>query len=219
MPTRLHISAFLLVAAVLWGGLLVLQGVTVSAAWFRPFSAVVGALVLLLAAFDVFLWRWRWLRPWCVRRPDLNGTWRVILRPRPSEQAGVTIAEDIEGFMVVRQTYSALSMRLMTAESGSVLLGGAIETAADGLCRVVAVYRNEPRLAVQDRSRIHHGAILLDIYAEPATGMKGHYWTDRGTGGEMELTAQSRRRFATYAAAIKGMPKKRSTGGTRSQGS
>jgi len=45
MIDRLHLSAILLVAALIWGVLLLLMGVAVSVVWLRPFSFVTGALL------------------------------------------------------------------------------------------------------------------------------------------------------------------------------
>ena len=42
MLSRLHLSTILLIAAALWGGMLVFEGVAVNGTWFRPFSTVVG---------------------------------------------------------------------------------------------------------------------------------------------------------------------------------
>ena len=68
MMDRLHLSTILLVASVIWGVLLVLDGVVVSIGWLHHLSIVTGVVLLLLAAFDVFLWRLPVLHPWSVKR-------------------------------------------------------------------------------------------------------------------------------------------------------
>jgi SMODS-associating 2TM, beta-strand rich effector domain len=103
--------------------------------------------------------------------------------------------------MVVRQTFSTLSLRLMTAESSSELVGTEIVCSADGLYCVSGVYRNEPRFQVRDKSPIHYGAVWLKIIAEPPKKIVGHYWTDRESAGEMELTRQESRKFQTFQSA------------------
>lgn len=187
MPSEIQLSAVLLVAAVVWGFLLLIDGVAVSIAWLRPLSTVSGTLVFLLAAFDLWLWRLPILRGWFVKRPDVTGTWWGTIKsnwidPSTGKQIG-----PIEGCVVIHQTFSALSMRLMTRESSSELLGAEILKNSDGVFKIAGVYRNEPRQSVRHRSPIHHGAILLQIIGTPATGLKGHYWTDRNTAGELEM--------------------------------
>lgn len=190
MLSRLHLSAILLVAAALWGGMLLFEGVAVNGTWFRPFSTVVGALLLLLVAFDLWAWRLRFLQGWFVPRPDLRGTWRVELQSDWKDPETDKVVGAIVAYLIVRQTFSTLSVRLLTVESTSELIAAEITKAADGTYRLAAVYRNEPKLAVRDRSPIHYGAIMLDVQGDPVTGLSGHYWTDRNSRGEIRTLAR-----------------------------
>lgn len=190
MLSRLHLSAILLIAAALWGGMLIFDGVAVNGTWFRPFSTVVGVLLLLLVIFDIWAWRWRLLHGWFVPRPDLRGTWRVELQSNwknPENNVGVG---PIVAYLVIRQTFSTLSVRMLTAESTSELVAAEINKASDGTYRLAAVYRNEPKLSVRDRSQIHYGAFVLDVQGDPAKDLVGHYWTDRNTRGEVRTLAR-----------------------------
>ena len=63
------------------------------------------------------------------------------------------------------------------------------------------VYRNEPRFEARERSEIHYGAVWLRIITQPAKQLGGHYWTDRATAGEMELTARQKEKFQTFDSA------------------
>ena len=90
--------------------------------------------------------------------------------------------------MVVRQTFSRMSLRLLTPESQSDLLGAEVVRADDGTYRVFGVYRNEPRLGVRERSPIHYGGLVLQVIGSPAVRLTGHYWTDRDTKGEIVLS-------------------------------
>lgn len=188
MIERLHLSAILLTAAVVWALLLLLQGVAVSPTWIRPFSTVIGVLMLLLAAFDLWLWRFNILQGWFVKRPVLTGTWRAEIRSNwVDPSTGARIAA-IAGFMVVHQTFSRLSLCLMTDESRSDLLGAEVMRSSDGTYRVFGVYTNEPRYAVRFRSPLHYGGLELRAAGSPPERVEGHYWTDRNTAGELSLT-------------------------------
>ncbi|MHB8483386.1 MAG: Cap15 family cyclic dinucleotide receptor domain-containing protein, partial [Nitrospiria bacterium] len=101
-----------------------------------------------------------------------------------------------------RQTFSTLSMRLLTAESCSQLVGTEIVCSEDGLYCVSGVYRNEPRLQVRDRSPIHYGAVWLRIIDEPIKKIIGHYWTDRESRGEMELSDLQKIKFQAFQSAL-----------------
>jgi hypothetical protein len=190
MLSRLHLSAILLIAAALWGGMLVFEGVAVNGTWFRPFSTVVGVVLLLLVAFDLWAWRLRILHGWFVPRPDLRGTWRVELRSDWKDPATDKAIGPIVAYLVVRQTFSTLSVRMLTAESASELVAAEINKASDGTYRLAAVYRNEPKLSVRDRSPIHYGAIVLDVQGDPVKDLAGYYWTDRNSRGELRTLAQ-----------------------------
>ncbi len=201
MLNRLHLSAILLLAAALWGTLLLLEGVAVHSAWLRPFSTVVGVLLLLLVAFDLWAWRLRFLRGWFVPRPDIRGTWHVELRSDWKDPATNEVVAPITAYLVVRQTFSSLSMRLVTSESASELVGAQITKAEDGTYRVTGVYRNEPKLSVRERSPIHYGAIVVDVLGDPVKELVGYYWTYRSTRGEIRTLARNDVIAATFAGA------------------
>jgi hypothetical protein len=170
-------------------------------AW-KALSAVTTAATVIALVIDRWLWKFSVFQT-IVNRPFIGGTWRVTLKSTWIDPAtGLGIAP-IEAYMVVRQTLSSLSMRLLTAESNSELVGTEIISAADGIHCVSGVYRNEPRLEVRGRSAIHFGAVWLQIVTEPHKEIFGHYWTDRNTSGEMILTSQQGVSFQTFAAAQK----------------
>jgi len=165
--------------------------VTVNSAWLHPFSTVIGVLLLLLAAFDLWAWRLRVLHGWFVPRPDLRGTWRVELQSNWKNPATDSGVGPIVAYLVVRQTFSALSVRMLTAESASELVAAEINKASDGTYRLAAVYRNEPNLSVRDRSQIHYGALMLDVQGDPVKSLAGYYWTDRNSRGELRTLARN----------------------------
>jgi SMODS-associating 2TM, beta-strand rich effector domain len=77
---KLHMSAILMIAAALWGCMLIIEGLSITPAYFHPFSTVLGVIMALLGLFDVWLWRLKLLQGWFVKRPVLNGTWRAEIR-------------------------------------------------------------------------------------------------------------------------------------------
>lgn len=206
MLSRLHLSTILLIAAALWGGMLVFDGMAVNGTWFRPFSTVVGVLLLLLVAFDLWVWRWRFLHGWFVPRPDLRGTWRVELRSHWKDPATNQPVGPIVAYLVVRQTYSTLSARMLTAESASELVAAEISKSNDGTYRLAAVYRNEPKLSVRHRSPIHYGAFVLDVQGDPAKDLVGHYWTDRDSRGELRTLERHAAVAGSFTEALALLP-------------
>jgi hypothetical protein len=60
-------------------------------------------------------------------------------------------------------------------------------TSADGASSLDYMYLNRPHSSVEHRSRMHHGSTSLDITGCPATRLRGRYWTDRDTKGELDF--------------------------------
>jgi hypothetical protein len=187
MISRAHLSTVLLLAALVWGVLLLIAGVAVSISWLKHLSSVTGVMLLLLAAFDLWLWRLSFLQGWFVKRPILRGTWQALLNSSWVDPSTGRASEPIEGFMVIHQTYSSLSLRLLTSQSTSVCVGAEIIASQDGTMSVAGVYRNEPRQRLRENSPIHYGAFLIDVLGRPVDVLRGHYWTDRNTSGEIQL--------------------------------
>lgn len=201
MIAKIHVQFIVGAAAAIWAVLLLIQGVAVEISWFRYYSMVTGTVVLLLMCFDYWLWRLPILQGRVVKRPDLRGTWRAMFRSNwidPNTGQGIPPRE---GYVAISQTFSTMTFRLMTGESTSELLNAQLVPSMDGSYRLLGIYRNEPRLSVRGRSTIHNGALLLDVSSAPVSRMTGHYWTDRNTAGEIELTDRVDQRYSDYDSA------------------
>lgn len=197
--SRLHLSAILLIAASVWGVALIIAGFQVTADWFEPFSVVVGVLMVLLSIADKWLWRVKWLRPWLFNMPDVHGTWRVSIQSTAPAESPTHVS----AFMVIRQTFSTISLRLYTAESQSETLSARVLRCDDGTCNIAAVYRNTSRLEVRARSPLHHGALLLSVQGDPPETLSGQYWTDRLSQGDITLSGRSSGFAYSYEQALK----------------
>jgi hypothetical protein len=93
----------------------------------------------------------------------------------------------------------------MTKESSSRSLVASLEVSRDEVPTLSSMYQNMPDLLKQGRSRIHHGALMLEVQGNPANRLKGYYWTDRDTKGEVSLDARSKKVYTSFdeaAAAI-----------------
>ena len=201
MISRIHISAIVFLAAVILTSLLIADGITLKMSWLRYPSIVISFLLILLGAFDMWLWRLRIFRNWFVNRPDISGTWQVIIQSdwiNPKTGKGI---DPFEGYMAVHQTFSSLSMRLMTDEMNSELIGSEIIHSPDRDFRIAAIYRSEPHISLRHQSPIHNGAFLLHIIGTPVSGFNGHYWTDRSTMGQLRTIGHRKEVFHDFQAA------------------
>lgn len=192
---RLHITAFVVIAALIWLIVLWCQGTPVSWDHARPFTIVVSSLVCLGLLLENVIWRQSWLHGWFVNRPDLRGTWRVQLqssyvRPATNERVPMSVC-----YMGVEQTLSTLQVHLMTPESESWFIAAHVRSSPNGKgFQVIGVYTNEPNVHLRDEriSEMHQGAIIAETHGpglRPTT-LTAKYWTDRKTTGTMEFTAR-----------------------------
>lgn len=203
MLTGNQIRAFLGLSVAFWIGLLWLRGIPLSWDMLVPFSSVVGGVSLVLLAFDRWIWHWPIFTGWLVNRPYLHGTWQVRLQSswiNPDTKAGIP---PIECFMVVRQTHSSASFRLITAESKSETVSSGVEVCKDGTFEITCAYRNRPRSEFRHRSEVHYGAMLLAAESSRPEVVEGEYWTDRKTTGTVTMRSRKRGSPMTFAEANK----------------
>jgi hypothetical protein len=195
-----YVKTIIYVTVAAWAIFLLASGQHLSSDMLRPLSTVSSVLVLLSIAFELWLWKLPLFQGWLVKRPVIEGTWRTELRSNWKDPTG-TVIPPIEAFVVIRQTLLSLSLRLMTKESSSCLIGTEIVCSTDGLYCVSGVYRNEPRLRDRRHSPIHFGAVRLQVIDTPIQMLEGHYWTDRNTAGEMQLTDRQKKKFQDFKSA------------------
>jgi hypothetical protein len=150
--------------------------------------------VILHLLFVKWGWRLKFLHPWLVPYPDLQGTWEGEVRStwiNPTTGAGVS---PIPSKLVIRQTFSSISCVLLTGESQSYSVAAQINEDDDsGVLRLSYAYTNRPRARVRFRSEIHDGAAILTVKEEKEFVLDGEYWTSRKTTGEMTFTRVSRK--------------------------
>lgn len=168
---------------------IVVTGDAVQTTWLRFYPGAVTIVVVAIAAWEHWLWRW----PIVQRLPgvarDIRGTWKGELETFWKDEAGASPAKKAV-YLVVRQTASVVSVSLLTNESRSV---SSLATISSGGSAVSLdyLYLNRPDLRVQERSRIHHGSASLIVSGMPADRLRGQYWTDRDTKGELDFTSRA----------------------------
>jgi hypothetical protein len=200
--TRPQLRGLFIVFAAVWLGTLMLQGFRPSVDFVRPVSVALAIALLAASAFDRVLWRLPFLHPWAVSEPVLRGTWRGVLESDWEDPATGDRRAGKMVYLVVRQTLSSLSLRLLTDESTSHSLSASVVTDRDGVRRVVAVYRNEPPVAAQSASPIHRGGLELHVRGARPTRLDGEYWTDRKSRGHLSFDVRSSRVHDDYRSAL-----------------
>lgn len=162
------------------------SGTAVEASWLRYYSAAVLAAVGVLTAWERWLWRLSFLQRFDFVPAKVFGTWKGTLTSAWIDPATGMPPDPKSVYLVVRQTFSSVSAMLLTNESRSRSTLGRV-TSADGVSSFDYMYLNRPDNAVEHRSRMHHGSTSLDVTGSPATRLRGRYWTDRDSRGELDF--------------------------------
>lgn len=161
---------------------------------FRFFSVAVLACVALFNLWDFWLWR----IPLSQRVPgvprSLRGTWRGTLASLWIDPATGTTPQPKTAYLVVQQTASRVVVRLLTDESRSSSAMANVSE-VDGSCMLTYLYLNKPDMRIEHRSRMHHGSAVFDVSGSPVRRLKGRYWTDRDSKGELDF-AEHRSKLA-----------------------
>jgi SMODS-associating 2TM, beta-strand rich effector domain len=199
--TRIQISAFLSLSVIYWVIALYVQGVPLTKELLVPFGSVVGAVSLSLLLFDKWAWKFWPLNGFLIKRPLLHGTWRTELQSDWVDPSTNQVIPPINCYMVIRQTASTLSIRLVTRESRSETVSAAIEDCGDGTFEVNCAYRNKPRAMYRHRSDVHFGAMLLMADCLRPPMLEGDYWTDRKTIGTINLRDRKKKTCLNFEEA------------------
>lgn len=196
ITVRISVSVVLVILAlVTWfkNGYLDLGGL-------RFFSIAVLSTTIILWLWDFWLWRF----PLIQRLPgvprSVRGTWKgTLISYWVNPETGGRLPPKIV-YLVVHQTASLVSAKLYTDESKSTSVLAKISM-DDGDPVLVYLYLNRPDIRVENRSRMHHGSVALDISGCPAARLRGHYWTDRDSKGELEFNHRCKRLADDFSTA------------------
>jgi len=171
-----------------------------SLGWLRFFSAAVLAATLVLALWDVWIWRLSVIQripgvPRCVR-----GTWQGTLTSFWVDPATGASPPPKTVYLVVHQTATLVNVKLLTDESKSTSTLAAV-SAVDTAWTLTYLYLNRPDMQAEHRSRMHHGSTVLDVSGSPATRLRGRYWTDRDSKGQLEFTRHHKKLVDDFVEA------------------
>lgn len=174
----------LLVALVRWLGL----GTPVATAAWQGFTFALSVSTLAFGFFARWTWKSPWFAKW-LKRPIVHGLWRGTLRTNFRASDGRALPELEIGF-VIRQTYLTLSIESYTkGQEGESKVEALIQNAKTEATRVCYIF--ELRRQYQGENKLTTGAGELKLLDE-GRRLKGHYWTNSPTQGDLELSLVTR---------------------------
>jgi hypothetical protein len=184
------IYLFLGVSAIMWIGLALLTGIDISRLWdfIKILPNVATIDLILFSAFARWAWRWKIFYGWLVPFPDLNGTWQGLIQTTWIHPETGKQPEPIQAILTIKQSFGKISCVMRTAEMISYSYAEGFKLQEDRQIRQLAYsYTSKPDLRVTERSRPHDGTIVFEIIGNPVKKLRGFYWSDRKTTGEVNL--------------------------------
>jgi SMODS-associating 2TM, beta-strand rich effector domain len=189
------------ITGVIWAALILTGVVSGNTDAFSTIADVVP--LLLLAAYVVERWLWR-IGPFprLIGVPMLVGTWEGELVTQWVDGKTKASPAPKRAYLAVSQTMTTIAVRLLTDESVSDQLAGAIaKTAGEGRA-ISYLYLNKPAIGRRTTtSPMHHGAAILTILDGQATRLEGDYWTERESKGTLAFGAHAAAVARTFAEA------------------
>lgn len=133
----------------------------------------VGLATVIMAAYERWLWR---INPF-ETTPALKKiyTGKIV-------SSYDNIERPIE--LYIKQSLLPVQITMVSAESRSNSLSASV-TGINGENSLIYHYLNTPQSKYRDRSEVHYGTAVLTII--DGTMLKGRYYTDRKTNGDIEL--------------------------------
>jgi hypothetical protein len=193
---NVNVKAFtwilLLVSITVWIAVMLVSGNELKFGWkaITKLPTVVTVDLLLWIGFSKWFWKWRIFQGWLVPFPVLQGTWQGTLISTWANPATGQLAGEIPMVLVIKQSFTTISCTIHTYTRESHSRSYAANFLLDdesGLKQLIYTYTNKPKPSVRDRSPVHDGTALLEILKRPRRMLRGEYWTNRRTTGDIEL--------------------------------
>ena len=134
--------------------------------------------------------------PMVVGRPVLHGTWKIVLRTSHEERAD----EEIEAYLVIRQTYSSIRVDGLFDRSNSECLSADLAV-QNGRCTLNYLFRTEAHTRHRDGNPPARGAASLRVGRTPRLHLEGDYWMERLTKGDITSVGRTPKLYDTFSAA------------------
>lgn len=164
------------------------------------FSIAVLVSTAVFNLWDFWVWRLSFVQRIPGVPRSIRGTWKGTLSSFWVDPVTGKSPDPKDAYLVVRQTGSWVVVKLLTDESRSTSALADVSE-VDRSFVLTYLYLNKPDMRVEHRSRMHHGSSVFDISGCPARRLKGRYWTDRDSKGELEFSQRSKKLADDFAEA------------------
>jgi len=143
---------------------------------------------IALAIFLAQAWKWKMWRPWLVTLEDLGGCWTGVLRARREDGKYAPLPVVVE----IRHALFRVSVTVWTQKSKSIsYISETYRDLDNDEQHLAYCYRAGAEIEYRDGNERHDGAASLTLTGNGEC-LRGEYWTDRRTGGQIDLTRRTK---------------------------
>ena len=166
----------------------------------KPITTVVTLDTIFAFIFSKWIWKINLLHDWLVPFPDLNGTWKGVIKSTWKDPETGNSPPPIPVILTIKQSFSHISCVMRTQEMTSYSFSSDFVIDKDNqVLRLVYSYDSIPKQIIKNRSPQHLGTILFDILLnEKNKELTGNYWTARQTTGSIELEYWKKEQLSKY---------------------
>lgn len=203
------IYILVILSAVAWFLLAWFSGVSLSVAEeiFMLVPKVVTFDLLLIFIFTQFAWKWKVFKGWLVPFPDLNGTWSGHIYSSWKNPETGNEPPPIPVVLTMNQSFFNTSCKMMTGEMDSYSVSEGFNISSERqIKQLLYIYSSKPRISLDSRSLPHDGAIVFDIIEKPERKLRGRYWTERKTTGEIILLFYKKQKLEDFPTELGSHP-------------
>lgn len=155
-------------------------------------SKIISIDLFVYALFVKWFWKWKPFRNILVLDPNIQGTWIGILESSwKNEETGEKVPP-IPTMLTITQDLHNVNCVMHTGEMKSRSYSGSFNI-DDGkqIKQLVYTYTSNPGIHIRERSQPHDGTAVFDIIESSERKLKGRYWSERLTKGEITLEFHS----------------------------
>lgn len=154
----------------------------------RIIPMVVTIDVVISLLFVKYLWKLPIFKGWLVPYPNLNGTWKGMIRSNWVNPETGKNPDLIPVILTINQSLFHISCVMRTKEMTSYSFVSGFSIDEDNqVKRLSYSYNSKPKQSVRPRSPEHFGTIVFDIIQNSSLRLDGEYWTERNTTGSIEM--------------------------------
>jgi hypothetical protein len=117
----------------------------------------------------------------------------------------LSVVEELESVVIptVKQSFIRISCVMRTAEMTNRSHLADFWLDGDEQIRMLGYsYHSKPLPTIADRSQPHDGTIVFELVGNPVEKLKGTYWTERKTTGEVVLIFREQTRLEEFPSDV-----------------